>query len=145
MNLISKAYAQAEQVAGDVAADMASVPGAPSAGEAFMWNMGMVLVLVAMFYLLLIRPQQKRFKEHQSMLNALKKGDKVMTGGGLLGKIEKISDASDEVVVDLGNGIKVTAMRSTLSQKSNADPAPANDSKPDAKADKAGKKAEKKK
>lgn len=129
MNLISKAYAQAEQVAGEIGADIAATPGAPSAGEAFMWNMGMILVLVAMFYLLLIRPQQKRFKEHQQMLDALKKGDKVMTGGGLLGKIEKISDSSDEVVVDLGNGLKVTAVRSTLSQKSNADQAPANDSK----------------
>lgn len=126
---ISKAYAQAEQIAGDVAADVASVPGAPSAGEAFMWNMGMVLVLVVLFYVLLIRPQQKRFQEHKEMLDALKKGDRVVTGGGLVGKVDKITDDSDEVIVDLGSGVKVTALRSTITGKDDplARKKPAND------------------
>ena len=111
--LISKAYAQAQQAAGDLAA----VPNAPDAGEAFMWNIGMVLVLVALFYVLLIMPQQRRFKEHSQMLAGLKKGDKVITGGGLVGKIDKITEGDDEVVIDLGNGTKVTALRSTLQGK----------------------------
>lgn len=119
---ISEAYAQAVETATDVAVPSA-VPGAeamaipatpPTAMEAFMWNMGMVAVLVVLFYVLLIRPQQKRFKEHSVMLQGLKKGDKVVTGGGLIGTIEKITEGSDEVVVALGEGIKVTALRSTL-------------------------------
>lgn len=124
--LISKAYAQSVEIATETA-DAAMQ--APSTMESFMWNMGLVLVLVVMFYLLLIRPQQRRFKEHTQMLDALKKGDKVITGGGLIGKIEKIVD-DEEVVVDLGNGTKVTALRSTLQGKTELVVAkPANDSK----------------
>ena len=108
--LISQAYAQATDAAAQIAA-------APSSGEAFVANMALVLVLVFMFYILLIRPQQKRFKEHNLMLDALNKGDRVVTGGGLVGKIDKITDGSDELVVDLGNGLKVTALRSTISAK----------------------------
>ena len=101
---ISEAYAQV-------------APGGASVGEAFAWNMGLVVVLVVLFYILLIRPQQKRFKEHSEMLGALKKGDKVITGGGLVGKIEKIKDGEDEVTVDLGSGLKVKAVRATLQSK----------------------------
>ncbi len=110
---ISKAYAQGVDAAAQIA-------GAPSASEAFAWNMGLVLVLVVMFWILLIRPQQKRFKEHSNMLGALKKGDKIVTGGGLVGKISKISAGSDEVEVDLGNGVKVTAVRSMINAKNDA-------------------------
>lgn len=124
--LISKAYAAAVETATQVPA----MPAGPSPAEAFIWNMGLVAVLVVMFYLLLIAPQQKRFKEHSKMLADLKKGDKVVTGGGLVGTIDKISD-SDEVVIDLGNGVKVTALRSTITGKN--DPLlkgkPANDQK----------------
>jgi len=74
-------------------------------------------VMVIMFYVLLIRPQQKRFKEHADMLGALKKGDKVVTAGGLVGVIEKIDDKDDEVIVDLGSGMKVTALRHTIQAK----------------------------
>lgn len=123
--LISKAYAQGIEITTD-AADAAA--GAPSTMEAFIWNMGLVAVLVLLFYVLLIAPQQKRFKEHSAMLSALKKGDKVVTGGGLVGKIEKLVDES-EVIVDLGNGLKVTALRSTLQSKNDVTLKAANDTK----------------
>lgn len=111
---ISKAYAQVEPVIEGVSAETnAMAADAPSAASAFAWNMGLILVLVLMFYFLLIRPQQKRFKEQQDMVNALKKGDKVVTAGGLVGKIHKITDGNNEVVIDLGD-TKVTAMRSSL-------------------------------
>lgn len=121
---ISSAYAQAVEVGSEVMTT-------PSTGETFMVNVGLILLLVAMFWFLLIRPQQKRFKEHADMLSALKKGDKVITGGGLIGSIEKISDDSNEVVVNLGGGMKVTALRSTIQTKNNdlKTPAPANDEK----------------
>lgn len=110
--LISKAYAQAVEIGDTVASGDVVVP--PSAMEAFMYNMGLVLVLIVLFYFLLIRPQQKRFRKHSEMLDSLKKGDKVVTGGGLVGKVHKIEAGNPEVVVDLGNDLKVTAMRSTL-------------------------------
>lgn len=120
--LISKAYAQSVEIAGDIAA----TPEAPDAVAAFAWNMGLVLVLVVLFYILLIAPQQRRFKEHSEMLTKLKKGDKVITGGGLVGKIDKIIDEK-EVVVDLGGGTKVTALLATLQGKD--EPADAKDDK----------------
>ena len=105
--LISSAYAAAP----------APMAAGPAAGEAFMLNMMMIGVMVLMFYVLMIRPQQKRFKEHRSMLDALKKGDQVLTSGGLIGKVDSVAEGKDEVVVDLGNGIKVTALRSTIQMK----------------------------
>lgn len=109
--LISMAHAQ--DVINEGMEDTAIVVGeAPSAANAFAWNVGLILILVVMFYVLLIRPQQKRFQQHREMVDALKKGDKVITSGGLIGKIDKIS-GNDEVVVDLG-GTKVTAVRSTI-------------------------------
>lgn len=110
--MISIAHAQEatpelEVVVGDVAA--------PSAGSAFAWNMGLILVLVIMFYVLLIRPQQKRFAEHKAMVDSMKKGDKVVTAGGLVGKISKLTN-DEEVEIDLG-GTKVTAVRNTLTLK----------------------------
>lgn len=107
---IKPAFAQDVDISGAAAQ-------APDAGQAFAWNMGMVLVLVVLFYMLMIRPQQKRFKEHSAMLASLKKGDKVVTSGGLVGKIDKIKDGDDEVTVDLGNSMKVTALLSTLTKK----------------------------
>ena len=110
--LISKAYAQANQVAGDIAA----MPAAPAPMDAFWYNMGLVMVLVLLFYVLLIRPQQKRFKEHAAMLDTLQKGDKVITGGGFVATVDKLVDER-EIILDLGNGTKVTALRSTISGK----------------------------
>jgi preprotein translocase subunit YajC len=130
--LISKAYAAEVEVPGTPAVSSpAGAPAVPGAGEAFMWNMGMVFVLVILFYVLLIMPQQRRFREHTQMLSGLKKGDKVVTGGGLIGIVDTITEGNDEVVVDLGNGVKVTALRATLQGKD--DPLlrkkPANDAK----------------
>jgi len=112
--------AQAQEAINNAAPALDVVVGdaaAPSAGSAFAWNMGLILVLVVMFYFLLIRPQQKRFKEHKEMVDALKKGDKVVTAGGLVGTISKLTN-DEEVEVDLG-GAKVTAVRNTLTVKEN--------------------------
>lgn len=111
---ITKAYAAVGETANDL--NINALAEAPSATEAFMWNIGLVLLLVILFYILLIMPQQRRFKEHSTMLNQLKKGDRVVTGGGLIGKIDHVVN-DQEVVVDLGNGQKVTALRSTLQGK----------------------------
>ncbi len=124
--LIAKAYAAAE-AASQVSAAM---PQAPSTLETFLWNMGLILVLVVMFYVLLILPQQRRFKEHSAMLADLKKGDKIVTGGGFVGTIDKVID-DEEVLVDLGGGVKVTALRTSLQGKNDKvlKKKPANDQK----------------
>ena len=102
---VSEAYAQALDAA-------ANVPPAPNP----MWNLGMLVVMIVLFYVLLIMPQQKRFKEHSKMLSALEKGDAIVTGGGLIGKVSKVVD-EDTVEIDLGNKQIVTAKRSTISGK----------------------------
>ena len=137
--LISYAYAASEMDSDKLDA----LANAPSAGEAFMMNIGLIIVLVGMFYVLLIMPQQRRFKEHSEMLSALKKGDRVVTGGGLVGVIEKVVD-DKEVLVDLGNGIKVTALRSMIQNKTELTIKPANDQDAKEKTSSKGKKPAKK-
>lgn len=85
------------------------------------------ILIFVIFWMFMIRPQQKRAREHQASIMAVKKGDKVITGGGLIGKVTKVSDT--EVEVDLGGGLKVTAVKSTLSQVGDGSAAakPAND------------------
>lgn len=110
--------AQAQEAITDTA--IAAGETAPSAANAFAWNMGLIVLMVVMFYILLIRPQQKRFAAHKTMLDGLNKGDAVVTAGGLIGKIDKIID-TDEVLIDLGS-IKVTAVRSTIQAKTDKKP-----------------------
>ena len=83
-----------------------------------------VLIFV-IFYFLMIRPQQKRMKEHQAEIAAVKKGDRGVTGGGLIGKVTKVGDT--EVEVELGPNIRVQALKSTLSQVVDPTARPAND------------------
>jgi preprotein translocase subunit YajC len=70
-----------------------------------------VLIFVIMYFLI-IRPQRAQVKKRGEMLAAIRRGDTVVTGGGLVGKVTKASDA--ELEVDLGGGTKVTALRSTI-------------------------------
>jgi preprotein translocase subunit YajC len=120
--LISPAYAQESATPPATTAETAVPPmdaGAvtpPDTTSILIQNVGMIVLLVVMFYFLLIRPQQKRFKEHKEMLEALKVGDKIIVSGGLVGTLDKIID-KDEVIVDLGNGVKVTALRAMIQAK----------------------------
>lgn len=72
-----------------------------------------LVMIFVIFYFLLIRPQQKRFKQHQVVLSNLKKGDMVVTGGGKIGKITKVAD--DVVTVELAPGVEVKVLKSTIS------------------------------
>ncbi|MGH6909716.1 MAG: preprotein translocase subunit YajC [Phenylobacterium sp.] len=69
--------------------------------------------LVVLFYFLMIRPQQQRMKKHRATIDALKKGDTVVTGGGLIGKVTKVE--GDTVEIEIATGVKVKAVKSTLS------------------------------
>ena len=72
----------------------------------------LVLIFV-IFYFFLIRPQQKRVKDHKSMVEALKRGDEIITSGGIIGVIDKTME-DDRIIVDIGEGVKVQVIRSTI-------------------------------
>ena len=71
-----------------------------------------IVGMVAIFWFLIIRPQMKRQKEHQAKIAAVKKGDQVVTAGGLLGKVTKVDDQYAEI--EIAQGVKVKAVKSTL-------------------------------
>jgi preprotein translocase subunit YajC len=71
-----------------------------------------VLIFVIMYFLI-IRPQRTQLKKREEMLSAIRRGDTVVTGGGLIGKVTKVID-DRELEIDLGGGTKVTALRSTI-------------------------------
>jgi preprotein translocase subunit YajC len=83
------------------------------------------LLIFVIFYLLMIRPQQRRVKEHQAAIAAVKKGDEVITGGGIRGRVTKVSD--DEAEVEIAQGVKIRIIKSTISQVLAPNTKPAND------------------
>lgn len=110
--LISPAYAQAA----------GAQPGAAS----FIAQLAPLVLIFVIFYLLLIRPQQKRVKEHRAKVEAVKKGDQVVTGGGLIGRVTRV-DVND-VEVEIAQGVRVKVVKATLSDVVGATGAkPAND------------------
>ena len=72
----------------------------------------LVLIFVV-FYFLLIRPQQKKAKEHKAMISAVRRGDKVVTAGGIMGKITKVYD-DDRAMVEIADGVRIEVVQSTL-------------------------------
>ena len=103
----------------------AAPAGEPSgAASAFIQFVPLIAVFV-IFYLLMIRPQQRRVKEHQASVAAVKKGDEVVTGGGIRGKVTKVGD--DEAEVEIAQGVKVRVIKSTISQVIRPNSKPAND------------------
>ena len=72
-----------------------------------------LILIFAIMYFLLIRPQQKKAKEHAAMVAALRRGDQVVTQGGLIGKVAKVKD-DNEIEVELAEGVKVRVEQSTI-------------------------------
>jgi preprotein translocase subunit YajC len=86
----------------------------------------MPIGLVAIFYFLLIRPQQQRAKKHAALVTGLKRGDTVVTTGGLVGKVNKVFD--DEISLDVGENVKVRVIKSMIIEvRGKAEPVAAND------------------
>ena len=83
------------------------------------------LLIFVIFYMLMIRPQQQRIKEHAATIAAVKKGDEVVTGGGIRGRVTKVMD--EDVEVDIGQGVKVRIVKATLSHVVRPNTKPAND------------------
>jgi preprotein translocase subunit YajC len=74
-----------------------------------------LILIFAIMYFLLIRPQQKKIKEHAAMVDALRRGDQVVTQGGLIGKVTKVKE-DNEVEVEISDGVKVRVVRGTIAQ-----------------------------
>ena len=104
----------------------AQTAGASSqSGTAMFVQFFPLLMIFVIFYLLMIRPQQKRMKDHRATIDAVKKGDTVVTGGGLIGKITRVDEG--EVEIELGTNMRVKALKSTLSEVRQVGDKPAND------------------
>ena len=87
-----------------------------------------LVVLAVLFYFLMIRPQQKRMKDHQTLLAGLKRGDQVVLSSGMIGKIVRVEDK--EVGLEIATGVTVKVVRSMIADvRTRGEPAPANDSK----------------
>lgn len=103
----------------------AQVAGAPP-GPSLIMQLVFFLPLILIFYFLLIRPQQQRAKKHAEMIAAIKRGDTVVTSGGLIGKVNKVTDG--EISVDLADNVRVRVVKSmVLEVRNKAEPVPAND------------------
>ncbi|MGA8689162.1 MAG: preprotein translocase subunit YajC [Methyloceanibacter sp.] len=72
------------------------------------------VLIIGIMYFLMIRPQQKRLKEHQAMIGGLRRGDTVVTGGGIVGKVTKVED--QELQVEIADGVRVKVLRATVSE-----------------------------
>ena len=78
-----------------------------------------IIFVMVIFYFLLLRPQQKRAKQHKEMLAALRRGDKIITSGGLTGSIVKVVDDSETVEVEIAKDVKVHIIRSMIADIQN--------------------------
>lgn len=82
-----------------------------------------LILIFAIMYFLLIRPQQQKMKQHQAMVAAVRRGDVIVTAGGLIGKVVKVKD-DGEVEVELAEGVKVRVVASTIADvRSKTEPA----------------------
>jgi preprotein translocase subunit YajC len=97
--LISSAYAQAG--------------GAPGGFDLI--SLMPLLLIFVVFYFLLIRPQQKKMKQHREMIGALKRGDRVLTAGGIIGTVVKVEE-DNTLLVDIAKDVRVRVARSTISE-----------------------------
>ncbi len=98
--LISPAYAQA---------------AAGGGGSDVLVQIAPLALIFVVFYFFLIRPQQQKAKQQRSMLDAIRRGDRVVTGGGFIGTVAKVVN-NEEVLVDLADNVRVRVVRSTISQ-----------------------------
>ncbi|ESW59467.1 MAG: preprotein translocase subunit YajC [Rhodobacter sp. CACIA14H1] len=95
----------------------AQAAGGAGAGSAFASFIPLILIF-AIMYFLLIRPQQKKMKEHKAMVEALRRGDQVLTQGGIIGKVTKVQE-DGTVEVEIADGVKVKVLRHTIAQVMN--------------------------
>lgn len=98
------------QEAADAAADTAT---AASGSPGILVTMMPLVLIFFVFYLMVIRPQNKRIIDHRKMMQNLQKGDKIVTGGGLVATVKKVLN-DDEVLIELNHGVEAVAVRQTI-------------------------------
>lgn len=79
-------------------------------------SMAPLLIIIVVFYFLVIRPQQKKIKSHQELVNNLKKGDKILTAGGIIGTVFKLEPENGILIVEIAKDIKIKIKSDTISQ-----------------------------
>ena len=99
--------------------------GAPSSAESGLVGFLPIIGIVVIFWFLILRPQMRQQKEHKAKVQAMKKGDQVVTGGGLVGKVVRVDDNYAEL--ELAKGLTVKAVKSTIADIVPPGGAPAND------------------
>lgn len=103
MFLISPAFAQ----------ETADAAGAVAESPNLLVTMAPLVLVFFVFYVLVIRPQNKRMVEHRNAINTLQKGDKVVTGGGVIATVKEMK-GDDEIVLQIAQGVEVTALRHSI-------------------------------
>lgn len=88
--------------------------GAGAGGASFLVNILPLILIFAILYFMIIRPQNKRMREHRDMIAALRRGDTVVTGGGIVGKVANVED--NEVLVEIAEGVKIKVVKSTITE-----------------------------
>ncbi|MBB6260070.1 preprotein translocase subunit YajC [Paenochrobactrum gallinarii] len=106
----------------------AQAAGSPVGPDMLMSILPFVLIFVVMYFLI-IRPQRAQMKKRQEQLSAIRRGDSVVTGGGILGKVTKVSD-DGELEVEIAEGVRIKVLRTTIADVRNkAEPVADNKSK----------------
>ena len=98
--LVSPAFAQDAAAGGGIAVIMQMAP---------------LILIFGVFYFLLIRPQQKKQREHRELLTKLKRGDRVLTAGGIIAQVTRVKEGVDEVEVEIAPNVRVNVLRQTIS------------------------------
>lgn len=100
------------------------------AGSSLLAQLPLFLGMGLIFYFLLIRPQQQRQKRHLEMVNNVKRGDTVVTSGGIVGKVTKVFDDKDELTIEVAENVRIKVIRGTLADvRGKGEPVAANDTK----------------
>src|SRR5262245_9777314 len=94
----------------------------PSALDALNSLIVQTMRIIGIMYFLMIRPHQKRLKDHQAMIAAIKRGDTVITSGGIVGKVTKVDD--QELQVEIAEGVRIKVVRGTVSEVRNKEGTP---------------------
>ena len=102
-----------------------AAPAGSGGASAILFSIAPWLLIFGIFYILMIRPQQRQVKEHREAIAAVKKGDEVITGGGIRGRVTKVTD--DEAEVEIAQGVKIRVVKSTISSVLTKTSKPAND------------------
>ncbi|MEO1028850.1 MAG: preprotein translocase subunit YajC [Pseudomonadota bacterium] len=110
----------------DFASSMLFLQAAGGGFEFIFLMLGMLII----FFFIVERPRQRRMKAHQEMLNNVKRGDTVVTAGGIVGKVTKVYEEKGEVKIEIAENVRITVMRATLADvRGKNEPVPANDTK----------------